>query len=82
MTQHKSKMYQIASISSHCNEKKSKWILWTCAITSMEVHGSLLWMLIWERSEEKNAKFQKKNPTLLDSLLDRLSQEFPSSSIW
>lgn len=79
--QHKSKLYQIASIPSHCNEK-SKWTLWTCGISSVEVHGGLLWMLIWDRSEEKNTKFQPKKKKLLDSLLDRLSQEFPSSNIW
>lgn len=78
--QHENKIYQIAP--SHCNGKESKWIVWTCGMSTVEVHGSLLWMLIWERSEEKNTKFYQKNKELLDSLLDMLSQEFPSSSIW
>lgn len=49
--QHESKFYQIAP--SHCNEKESKWTVWTCDMSIVEVHGSSLWILIWERSEEK-----------------------------
>lgn len=60
--EHKSKLYQTSPC--HCNEKESEWTVWTCGMRSVEVHGSLLEMLIWERSEEKSTKFYKKKKEL------------------
>lgn len=70
---HKSKLYQVTP--SYCNEKESKGTVWMVILDVNMVEKREVRETILNFTKNKNKK------TELDSLLDRLSQEFPSSNI-